>query len=361
MIDLYSSDYAIRYTEERDESFLRNWILSPGMLHWFPMRDASEVENALSVWIWFSRFKSSLTATWRGVPIGIATLYLMPYQKIAHHALFKIIVDPQFQRQGVGGSLIRNCKRLARDYFNLEVIHAEVFEGNPLIPLLKKNGFYEYVSQDSYVKEEGGYLSRHLLELDLRDPPRLLPQKKEIVLESVKERSFAPSPELSVRLTEQGDAKALTEWLSDDKVLRWFPVLGEREIADTVRVWVGFSSMGSGLTALWNGEPCGMAVLNIQYFKKLAHACLVSIIVSEKVRNRGVGTFLLQELEKLAVEKFHIELLHLEVYEGNPAIRLYQREGYVPYGVERDFVKEQGQYLEKIMMQKRAKGSYGRS
>ena len=56
--------------------------------------------------------------------------------------------------------------------------------------------------------------------------------------------------------------------------------------------------------------------------------------------------------EKLAKEEFHIELLHLEVYEGNPAIRLYERFGFVKYGEHPHFIKEEGRYLSKILMQK---------
>jgi len=55
----------------------------------------------------------------------------------------------------------------------------------------------------------------------------------------------------------------------------------------------------------------------------------------------------------LAKERFKIEFLHLEVYEGNPAIRLYQRLGFEQYGFQRQFVKdEDGKYLGKILMQK---------
>ena len=56
--------------------------------------------------------------------------------------------------------------------------------------------------------------------------------------------------------------------------------------------------------------------------------------------------------KSLPKNNFDIELLHLEVYEGNPAIHLYQRLGFVQYGYQRHFIKQNGQYLGKIMMQK---------
>ncbi|MFS8563575.1 MAG: GNAT family N-acetyltransferase [Rhabdochlamydiaceae bacterium] len=79
----------------------------------------------------------------------------MPYKKVAHHCLAKVIVDPKWQRQGIGSSLVRNLKHLAKNYFRLEMMDIEVFEGNPLIELLQKEGFHEVFRQEKFVKEEG--------------------------------------------------------------------------------------------------------------------------------------------------------------------------------------------------------------
>ncbi len=158
----------MRYTNLMDSPYLRDWLNSPGMLHWFPMSDEKDVEDALRVWMGFSRFNASLTATINHVPCGIGTLFLMPYRKVAHQCMFKLIVDPKFQRQGIGTSLVKNLKHLAKSYFHLEYMHIEIYEGNPLIALLKKNGFYEFVRQEGFVKEHDQYLARILMECDLK-------------------------------------------------------------------------------------------------------------------------------------------------------------------------------------------------
>ena len=106
------------------------------------------------------------------------------------------------------------------------------------------------------------------------------------------------------------------------------------------------------LTALWDGVPCGIANLYLQPYKKLAHQCLFAIIVDENYRNKKVGTQLMEELMVLAKERFRFEMLHLEVYEGNPAINLYRRLGFTEYGRQRHFIKDEGGYLAKILMQK---------
>lgn len=159
--------------------------------------------------------------------------------------------------------------------------------------------------------------------------------------------------EISIRLAEEADQKYLIEWLSQPGVLQWFPLSDLREIEDAARIWMSYSKQEAVLTALWNGTPCGIANLYIQPFKKLSHQCLFAIIVDEAYRGKGVGTLLLKELMDLAKNRFSIRLLHLEVYEGNPAMRLYQKFGFTEYGRQRRFIKENGEYLSKVLMQKR--------
>ena len=158
---------------------------------------------------------------------------------------------------------------------------------------------------------------------------------------------------ISVRFAEEGEETHLVQWLLQPNILQWFPLSDLREIEDAARIWMSYSKQNGVLMALWNGEPCGTATLYLHPFRKLAHQALFAIIVAEEFRGKGVGKRLLFELEKLAKERFSIELLHLEVYDGNPAIRLYERLGFVQYGYQKRFIKEQdGSYLGKIMMQK---------
>ena len=114
---------------------------------------------------------------------------------------------------------------------------------------------------------------------------------------------------------------------------------------DAAKLWISYAKQQAVLTALWDGIPCGIANLYLQPYKKLAHQCLFAIIVDEKYRGKGVGTNLLNALILMAKNTFHIELLHLEVYEGNPARRLYERMGFKQYGIQRHFIKDQGNYL----------------
>jgi putative acetyltransferase len=161
---------------------------------------------------------------------------------------------------------------------------------------------------------------------------------------------------VTIRVAIDSDLQYLIDWLLQPGVLEGFPLEGMREIEDAAKIWLSYKQYGAVLTALYDGVPCGIANLYLQPYKKLAHQCLFAIIVDEKLRGKGVGTQLIEALIKVAKEQFHITLLHLEVYEGNPAIRLYERFGFQKYGTQRHFVKDAGVYKAKIMMQKKLVG-----
>src|SRR3990167_3604266 len=119
------TDYSqvdLRYTQLTDGADLKKWLLDPQINRWFPVSSEKEIEDGAHVWASFSRYSCSLTATLDGVPCGVGTLFLMPYKKVAHHCLFKLIVDPLHQRHGIGFSILKNLKNLAKNYFRLEMI-----------------------------------------------------------------------------------------------------------------------------------------------------------------------------------------------------------------------------------------------
>lgn len=163
---------------------------------------------------------------------------------------------------------------------------------------------------------------------------------------------MSEKPIVTVRVSEDKDAPFLHRWLMDPVVLQWFPLDNEREVEDAVRIWLSYKETGCAYTGCVNGVPCGMAVLYLHRHKKMLHQSLFAIIVDEKYRGQGVGSQIFQHLKQEAKEKFHLEILHLEVYAGNPAKSLYERLGFVEYGTQCRFLKERGgTYRDKINMQ----------
>lgn len=158
---------------------------------------------------------------------------------------------------------------------------------------------------------------------------------------------------LDIRYTEPTDAPHLKEWLSDPTVATWFPMADVVEIDDAVNRWIGFSRYRCSLTAVLDGVPCGIATLYLQPYRKLAHQCEFGIIVAPAYRNKGIGADLIKNLTHLAKEFFHIELLHLQVYANNPAIRLYKRCGFREFGHQSHWIKElDGTFTGRTFMEK---------
>lgn len=155
----------IRYTEPEDGKYVLKWFKEPETGRWFPMHEMSEKEDAAERWVMFHKYKCSLTATMHGVPCGIATLYLQPYRKLAHHCEFGIIVGDGFRNLGIGSVLLTALMELAKENFRVEVLSLQVYGENPAIPMYKSLGFREFGRQSHFIKETGGaYVARVFME-----------------------------------------------------------------------------------------------------------------------------------------------------------------------------------------------------
>ncbi len=163
----------------------------------------------------------------------------------------------------------------------------------------------------------------------------------------------SPHSDYDIRYTTEEDAPFLRDWLVQGDVLRWFPMSNEQEIDDSVRHWISYSKLFCSLTVTYQGVPCGLSTLYLMPYRKVQHHCLFSIIVAQEHRGRGVGSYLLNNIVALAKNQFRLEALYLEVYQGNPAIKLYQRFGFKEVGVHPKFIKEaDGTYIDKILMER---------
>lgn len=154
-----------------------------------------------------------------------------------------------------------------------------------------------------------------------------------------------------VRDSIENDKYPFTEWLMDKDVLRWFPMSNLFEVEDAVRICMSYMKNGAMYTAEYEGIPIGVANLYINMFSKLRHQALFAITIRRDLRGQGVGTKLLGHLIEKAKERFDLQLLHLEVYQDNPAIRLYERFGFKQYGCHKNFLREEDGFRDKILMQ----------
>ena len=153
----------IRYSELSDLSFLEESFSSPSSFDSYPF-GVEEKDEALKNWIGFAKFKASLTAFFEDKPCAIATLFLMPYRKVAHHCAFYLMVDPNHRCKGIGTSMVRNILNLAQTRFGLESVHVEIYEPSLLLPILEKLHFQSFAKQENYMKIDGYPRTRLLLE-----------------------------------------------------------------------------------------------------------------------------------------------------------------------------------------------------
>ena len=157
--------FDIRYSSLEDEKHLKKWIEDPSSIKWFPMSTELEISSSCKNWIGFSKYKASLTASLFHQPCAIGTIFLMPYKKTAHQAMFYLIVDPKHRNKGIGFSILKNLLHLGKNYFRLESLHCEIYEGCPLKSLLEKQNFKQYYLKENFIKEsENSYLARRLFE-----------------------------------------------------------------------------------------------------------------------------------------------------------------------------------------------------
>ena len=162
-----------------------------------------------------------------------------------------------------------------------------------------------------------------------------------------------PISGLTIRYTVPQDAEWLKRWLLDPSVKNAFPMINEAEVDDAVRRWISFSRIRASLTVEMDGRPVGISSLYIQAYKRLVHQTEFGIIVDADYHRRGIGSFLLSSIMKLAKNHFHVELIHLQVYQGNSAVFLYEKFGFREFGRQTHWIKEgEGQYVGRVFMER---------
>lgn len=158
---------------------------------------------------------------------------------------------------------------------------------------------------------------------------------------------------LEWRFSNKEDEPILVDWLLDHDVLCWFPMFTPMEVRQAVHMWIMNAQRKAAWTCLYEGKPAGMMCIELSPYSKCAHQSLMTIIVRKDLRGRGIGSQMIRQL-KIYAKELGITLLHLEVYDGNPAKKLYEREGFKEYGVHPAFLREKGGgFSDKIMMQLR--------
>jgi len=107
--------------------------------------------------------------------------------------------------------------------------------------------------------------------------------------------------------------------------------------------------------AFLDSKLVGIAGLLIGKGQKEAHkGRLVGMYVRPSARKVGVGRRLVETIIEFARQR--VELIQLAVVSDNePARRLYERLGFVEYGLEKKALKQDGRYYDEVLMAKNLK------
>jgi ribosomal protein S18 acetylase RimI-like enzyme len=104
--------------------------------------------------------------------------------------------------------------------------------------------------------------------------------------------------------------------------------------------------------AFYGEELVGIAGLLIRPGQKEAHkSLLVGMYVRPSARKAGIGRKLVETIIECA--RGRVELIQLAVVSDNEqARRLYERLGFVEYGLEKKALKQYGRYYDEVLMAK---------
>lgn len=91
---------------------------------------------------------------------------------------------------------------------------------------------------------------------------------------------------------------------------------------------------------LYDNEIVGFA--NFYEVKENNYCSIGNVIVSSNFRNKGIGLFLIETMESIALKKYDVREIHISCFNMNTkGILLYSKLGYTPYEIEERLDKKE--------------------
>lgn len=95
-----------------------------------------------------------------------------------------------------------------------------------------------------------------------------------------------------------------------------------------------------------------VAFANLYDIEQGKQCFLGNVIIHPDYRGKGVSTYLLDAMAEIAVQKHHVQELHLTCFNTNtPGLLLYLRSGFKPYDLEKR-TDPDGKFLLAVHMKK---------
>ncbi|MES2273926.1 MAG: GNAT family N-acetyltransferase [Chlamydiota bacterium] len=150
-----------------------------------------------------------------------------------------------------------------------------------------------------------------------------------------------PIPGFDIRYSVPEDLSFLKEMFSEPASCNDYP-FSFAESEDALKNWIGFSKFKASLTGVMNEKPCAIGTLFLMPYRKVAHHCSFYLLVDPRERKKGIGTSMLRNLLNLAKTRFHLESLHVEVYEPSALLPILEKLEFQLFARQENFMKIDG-------------------
>lgn len=155
---------------------------------------------------------------------------------------------------------------------------------------------------------------------------------------------------LSHRTVEVSELRKICQLPKDEEELFFMFPKAEYPLTES-QLESAINSRFDSTVILFNDIIVGFA--NFYEVKKSLYASIGNVVVDANYRNLGIGKYLIQTMEQIAIEKYGVSELHLSCFNTNTkGILLYSKLGYIPYEIEK-WLRFQNESLALIKMKKR--------
>lgn len=158
-----------------------------------------------------------------------------------------------------------------------------------------------------------------------------------------------------LRELEKVDLEYINKWRNDPNLIAFLGAPYRYINEDVDREWYEnylHTRNNSVRCVIVGDEDIVLGLISLMDINNINRTGVIHIMIGETDnRGRGIGTFAVTEMIKHAFYNLNLRRIELDVLENNlPAIRLYEKIGFVKEGVKRESNYKNGKYTNMILM-----------
>jgi len=145
--------------------------------------------------------------------------------------------------------------------------------------------------------------------------------------------------EYTYRTVEKNDLEIISNFPKDeDELFFMFP---KAEFPLTL------GQLDASITSRYNStvilhDNCIVGFANFYEVIERKYCSIGNVIINPIYRGKGAGIYLIEVMEKIAMEKYNVSEIHISCFNQNvKGLLLYQKLGYVPFEIEKWTDKKQ--------------------